>query len=141
MAFNIDKIFESMESFSKISTKKEYEDRMNLFLSERYGELKELIEAEDTAAASKIFCDGVHEGFKRFGKVRIGDLMYLNYFLIYYIFPAILKNEGERATEICDTLKDTWNKRFKCTINYTDYASLRKGFQSRILGIPVGDDE
>ena len=90
MAFNIDKIFESMESFSKISTKKEYEDRMNLFLSERYGELKELIEAEDTAAASKSFCDGVHEGFKRFGKVRIGDLMYLNYFLIYYIFPAIL---------------------------------------------------
>ena len=56
MAFNIDKIFDSMESFSKISTKKEYEDRMNLFLSERYGELKELIEAEDTAAASMSFC-------------------------------------------------------------------------------------
>ena len=141
MAFNISKIFESYEPFSRITTKKEYENRMNTFQAERYAYLKELTEATDTAAASNAFCDGVHEAFKKFGKVRTGTLMDLNCFLIYYIFPAILKNEGERATEICDTLKDTWNKRFKCTINYTDYASLRKGFQSRILGIPVGDDE
>ena len=120
MAFNIDKIFESYEPFSRITTKKEYENRMSTFQAERYAYLRELTEATDMAVASNAFCDRVHEKFKKFGKVRTGELMDLNCFLIYYIFPSILKNEGERATEICDTLKDTWNKRFKCTINYTD---------------------
>ena len=140
MAFNINKIFEGLEPFSKISTKKEYENRMNTFLSERYVYLKDLVGAADVLAASEEFCDGVHEEFKKFGKVRLGNLMNLNYFLIYYIFPAILKNEGERATAICDALKNVWNSRFKCNINYTDYDSLMAGFQNRILGVPVGND-
>lgn len=141
MAFNISKIFESYEPFSRITTKKEYEDRMNTFLTERYAYLKELTEATDAAAASNAFCDGVHEEFKKFGKVRTGELMDLNCFLIYYIFPAILKNEGERAEAICDTLKATWNSRFKCDINYTDYDSLMGGFKKKILGIMVEEED
>ena len=141
MAFNISKIFESYEPFSRITTKKEYEDRMNAFLAERYAYLKELTEATDTVAASNAFCDGVHEAFKKFGKVRTGTLMDLNCFLIYYIFPAILKNEGERALAICDTLRDTWNSRFKCDINYTDYDSLMIGFKKKLLGIAVEEED
>ena len=141
MAFNISKIFESYEPFSRITTKKEYEDRMNAFLAERYACLKELTEATDTVAASNAFCDGVHEKFKKFGKVRTGTLMDLNCFLIYYIFPAILKNEGERASVICDTLRNTWNSRFKCDINYTDYDSLMIGFKKKLLGIAVEEED
>ncbi|SFU84320.1 hypothetical protein [Butyrivibrio sp. M55] len=141
MAFNISKIFESYEPFSRITTKKEYEERMNTFLTERYAYLIELTEATDTAAASNAFCDGVHEEFKKFGKVRTGELMDLNCFLIYYIFPAILKNEGERAAAICDTLKDTWNSRFKCDINYTNYESLMGGFKKKLLGIMVEEED
>ena len=138
--FDIGKIFERIEPFSKISTKKEYEKYMNIFLSERYVYLKELVEAADVAVASNDFCDGVHEAFKKFGKVRMGDMMNLNYFIIYYIFPAILKNEGEKATAICDALRDAWNTRFKCNISYTDYDKLMSGFQNRILGMRIGDD-
>ena len=141
MAFNISKIFESYEPFSRITTKKEYEDRMNAFLAERYACLKELTEATDTVAVSNAFCDGVHEKFKKFGKVRTGTLMDLNCFLIYYIFPAILKNEGERASVICDTLRNTWNSRFKCDINYTDYDSLMSGFKKKLLGIAVEEED
>ena len=141
MAFNISKIFESYEPFSRITTKKEYENRMNTFQAERYAYLKELTEATDTVAASNAFCDGVHEAFKKFGKVRTGTLMDLNCFLIYYIFPAILKNEGERAATICDTLRDTWNSRFKCDINYTDYDSLMIGFKKKLLGIAVEEED
>ena len=138
MAFNINKIFEGVAPLSKISTKKEYEHQMNMFLEERYAYLKDLVEAEDVAAASKDFCEGVNNDFKKLGRVRMGDLMNLNYFMIYYIFPSILKNEGEKAEDICNTLKDTWNNRFKCNINYTDYDNLMEGFQTRIFGIPVG---
>ena len=141
MAFNIDKIFESYEPFSRITTKKEYENRMSTFQAERYAYLRELTEATDIAVASKTFCDGVHEKFKKFGKVRTGELMDLNCFLIYYIFPSILKNEGERAAAICNTLKDTWNSRFKCDINYTDYDSLMGGFKKKILGIAVEEED
>ena len=141
MAFNIDKIFESYEPFSRITTKKEYENRMSIFQAERYAYLRELTEATDMAVASNTFCDVVHEKFKKFGKVRTGELMDLNCFLIYYIFPSILKNEGERALTICDTLRDTWNSRFKCNINYTDYDSLMSGFKKKLLGIAVEEED
>ncbi|MBR4707237.1 MAG: hypothetical protein IKP29_04195 [Pseudobutyrivibrio sp.] len=138
MAFNISKIFEDVAPLSKISSKKEYEQKMNMFLSDRYELLGDLVAASDVAASSKEFCQGVTDEFKRFGKVRMGDLMNLNYFLIYYIFPAILKNEGENGASICDTLRDTWNSHFNSKINYTDYNTLMEGFQTKIFGIPIG---
>ena len=134
MAFNISKIFEDVAPLSKISSKKEYEQKMNMFLSDRYELLGDLVTASDVAASSKDFCQGVTDEFKKFGKVRMGDLMNLNYFLIYYIFPAILK----KGTSICDTLRDTWNSHFNSKINYTDYDTLMEGFQTKIFGIPIG---
>ena len=138
MAFEINKIFEDVAPLSKISSKKEYEQKMNMFLSDRYDLLKDLVASTDVAAASKEFCQGVTDEFKKLGKVRMGDLMNLNYFLIYYIFPAVLKNEGENGASICDTLRDTWNSHFKSNINYTDYDTLMEGFQTKIFGIPIG---
>ena len=138
MAFNIAKIFEDVAPLSKISSKKEYEQKMNMFLSDRYELLNDLVSASDIAGASKEFCQGVTAEFKKLGKVHMGDLMNLNYFLIYYIFPAILKNEGENGAVICDTLRDTWNSHFNSKINYTDYDTLMEGFQTKIFGIPIG---
>ena len=134
MAFDIMKIFEGVEPLSKISEKKVYEGKMNMFLSDRYGYLKELVEAADVATASKIFCNDVHVAFDKFGKARMGNFTNLNMFLIIFVFPAIIKNEGERAPEICDALKNAWNSRFKCNIDYTDYDSIMDSFQNRILG-------
>ena len=141
MGFEIEKIFEDAAHLSKIHTKKEYEKQMNVFLEDRYVLLMPLWAGEDTRTAAKQFCDEVITKFKKFGKVRGGDLMTLNYFMIYYIFPSIqLKEESETAIRTCDILKETWNDCLKCNINYTDYNTLMEGFRTKILGIPIGKD-
>ena len=108
-----------------------------MFLSERYGYLKELVEAADVATASKIFCNDVHVAFDKFGKARMGNFMNLNIFLIIFVFPAIIMNKGERVPAICDALKDAWNSRFRCNIDYSDYDSIMDSFQNRILGFKL----
>lgn len=137
MGFNVEKLFEDVAYLSKVHNKKDYEKQMDMFNEQRYELLKDLVEADDVEASAKELCEDVTAAFKKFGKVRGADLMNLNYFMIYYVFPAILTNEGN-GKEICDKLKDTWNNHFKSTINYTDYETLRDGFQTKIFGIPIG---
>ena len=137
MAFEVGKIFEDLSRLSKVHSKKDYEAAMDNFKAERFSLLQDLVEATDYSKASLSFCEDVKEAYKKFGKVRGGDLMNLNYFMIYYIFPAILMNK-ENGQEICDTLRDTWNDFFKASISYTDYETLMGGFQTRFFGIPIG---
>ncbi|SDB31381.1 hypothetical protein SAMN02910298_01558 [Pseudobutyrivibrio sp. YE44] len=136
MSYNVNKIFEDVAYLSKVHTKKEYEAHTINFKEDRYGEFEALVKASDVTAECKQFCEDVFAGFKKFGKVRGTDQMNLNYFMIYYVFPTILSEE-EKGQEICDNLKDVWNERFKCNINYTDYNSLYDGFQTKIFGIPI----
>lgn len=137
MGYNIEKIFEDVAYLSKVHSKNDYESHTNRFKEDRYQELKALVEASDVEAQAKVFCEDVFNSFKKFGKVRGAEMMNLNYFMIYYVFPTILSEE-EQGTEICDTLKAVWNDRFKSNISYTDYETLKEGFQTRIFGIPIG---
>ena len=137
MSFAVEKIFEDLSHLSKVHTKKEYEAAMDMFRADRFSLLNDLVESGDYKVYSHLFCQDVHEEFKKFGKVRGAQLMNLNYFMIYYIFPSILL-EKENGAEICDVLRDTWNDFFKSNINYTDYDSLMSGFQTKIFGIPIG---
>lgn len=137
MGFDVEKIFEDAAYLSKVHTKKDYEKQMDMFKERRYDLLADLINADDVAAASKQLCLDVNDKFKKFGKVRGSDLMNLNYFLIYYVFPSILMNE-EKGQDICEALKDAWNSQFKANINFTDYETLMAGFQTKIFGIPIG---
>ncbi len=137
MGFNVEKIFADVAFMSKVKTKKDYEAHMEEFKSQRYELLNDMIKAEDVKAAASVFCGDVTGAFKKFGKVRGGDLMNLNYFMIYYIFPSILMNE-ENGTEICDNIRDAWNEHFNANINYADYDSLMEGFRTKIFGIPIG---
>lgn len=139
MVYEVGKIFEDVAYLSKVHTKKDYENQMNMFKENRYDLLSGLIDSNNLEVDAVKFCEDVTEEFKKFGKVRGGDLMNLNYFMIYYVFPAILLNEDdEKAVRICDTLRDTWNNYFKSNISYTDYATLMDGFQMKIFGIPIG---
>ena len=137
MGYNVNKIFEDVNYLSKVHSKKEYEAHTNKFKEDRYGELSTLVQAEDVQGECAKFCDDVFISFKKFGKVRGADLMNLNYFMIYYVFPTILAEE-ENGKETCDILKDVWNNRFKSNISYTDYNTLMEGFQTKIFGIPIG---
>ncbi len=137
MGYNIEKIFEDVAYLSKVHSKKEYESHTERFKNDRYPLFTDLVKATDVQAEAEQFCEDVFGTFKKFGKLRGSDLMNLNYFMIYYVFPTILSEE-ENGEAICDTLRDTWNKRFKSSINYADYESLKEGFQTRIFGIPIG---
>ena len=137
MGYNVEKIFEDVDYLSRVRTSKDYETNINMFEKKRYDLLVELIHADDVRAEAEIFCNDVSLAFKKFGKVRGKDMMSLNYFMIYYVFPTILKNE-ENAKDICDAIKDVWNGHFKANISYTDFDSLMDGFQTKIFGIPVG---
>ena len=141
MGYEVGKIFEDVAYLSKVHKKIDYEKQMNMFKENRYDLLSDLIGAQDLEAESIRFCEAVAAEFKTFGKVRGGDLMNLNYFMIYYVFPSILlKEDDEKAVRICDTLRDTWNNHFKSNISYSDYATLMDGFQSKIFGIPIGNN-
>lgn len=60
----------------------------------------------------------------------------LNFFMIYYVFPAILKRNHEHAKLLADTLCDTWGSRFKNSkISYTDYGTLYNAFREKVFGI------
>jgi hypothetical protein len=137
MDFNVKELFLDASYLSKVHTKAEYEKNMEMFKNMRAKHLEGFYEAEDLEQAAKDFCQNCSDAFKKFGKVRGGDLMNMNYFMIYYIFPTILE-KGEEGIRICDTLRDVWNQHFKCNIRYADYATLMEGFQTRIFGIPIG---
>ncbi|MCR5416453.1 MAG: hypothetical protein K6E79_06635 [Pseudobutyrivibrio sp.] len=136
MGYNVEKLFEDVAYLSKVHTKKDYEMNMKMFKENRYEFLEPIIKASDVAADAKVLCDEVNTAFKKFGKVRGSDMMNINYFMIYYVFPSLLTEEN--GSEICDTVKSVWNAYFKCNIDYTDYETLLNGFQTRIFGIPIG---
>lgn len=136
MEFNVIKIFEDVAYLSKVHSKKQYESSMDMFKIERMEYLNPFLETEDLEGAAKDFCQQVTEEFKKFGKVRAAELMNLNYFMIYFVFPSLL--EKEDGVRICDIIRDVWNQHFKANINYTDYETLKAGFQTRIFGIPIG---
>ena len=141
MGYNVEKLFEDARNLSKVNNKKAYQGNMEMFNSNRYAYLKDLVDAGDDNLQSQAqsFCEEVTSAFKKFGKVRGGDLMDLNYFMVFYVFPAIQQNEeNEKAIRICDILRDTWNQHFKSNISYADYDTLLDGFQTKIFGVPVG---
>ena len=140
MGYKVDKIFEDCACLGKVHSKEQYKVNSDKFKEERYSELETLVKAQDVEAECRQFCEDVFMTFKKFGKVRGTDRMNLNYFMIFYVFPTILSEEGDKAAEICETLKNTWNSRFKANIAYTDYNTLLDGFEAKIFGIPIGRD-
>ncbi len=137
MGYNVEKIFEDCGYLSKVKTKKEYEVNTNKFKADRLEYMRDLMNKDTISEQAKLFCQDVFNTYAKRGKIRGGDMMTLNYFAIYYIFPTII-SEAENATEICDELKNAWNKQFNENINYTDYDSLMEGFVTKLFGIPIG---
>ena len=81
MKYNAEKIFADVSRWSKVHTKAVYEEQTAEFKANRYADLQQLVKADDVATEAKEFCESVSEEFKKFGKVRGGDLMNLNYFI------------------------------------------------------------
>ena len=146
MLDHIEIIFEDMKPMMKKLKKKNYKSNMEDFLARHghyFGEMTEHVgSADDKSAAAdeiaRIFTEKVEKAYLSPKKGRIEPVLQLdlNFFMIYYVFPAILKTEHEDAGLIADHLRDEWSRRFKDSdIQYTDYDSLYAAFREKIFGI------
>ena len=141
---NIDLIFTDLEQMLRKLKKPSYEENMKGFLAKQGHFIDEMIrcvkESDDTDTAAKAvgeeFADAVFNAFSVNGKIKGRKQADMNFFMIYYVFPAILLTNEECADNLCIGLRDAWNARFKDTnINYTDYDSLYNSFRNKIFGI------
>ncbi len=141
---HIEEIFTDLEPMLKKLKKLSYETNMKSFREGQGHFIEEMIRyvnSSDDAKQAAVaigteFADGVFDAFSRNGKIPGRKQADLNFFMIYYVFPAILLTGDTYADEICTGIKDAWNARFRDTnIGYTDYDTLYNSFRNKIFGI------
>lgn len=146
MLDHVEMIFDDMKPMMKKLKKKNYKENMDGFLN-RYGHYFHEMTALTAGAEDKekkaeeialVFADGVEKRFTSPKKGRVDGVIQLdlNFFMIYYVFPAILLTEHEDARLIADRIRDEWSRRFKDSdIQYSDYDTIYAAFREKIFGI------
>ena len=143
MLYQVETMFDDMERKIRKLKKKKYEENMESFMADNeayFLEMEAYLSKGDPEAAakeiSKTFVEAVKNRFEVKGKIKGTVQADLNFFMIYYVFPAILKRGHEQATLLADTLCETWGNSFKDSkISYTDYDRLYNTFREKIFGI------
>ncbi|MDY5871268.1 MAG: hypothetical protein ACI4EP_00840 [Suilimivivens sp.] len=144
MLENAEKIFDGMQEMMKKLKKSSYEKNMKMFREKNehfFGEMTSYVEqAEEPEQAAKeiavSFVDCVENHFSKKGKIGGRTQADLNFFMIYYTFPAILLTESEHAKKIADALCSEWGNRFKDSkIGYADYGKIYGAFREKIFGL------
>ena len=146
MLDNIVSIYDNKKELMQHLKKKNYEKNMKEFrklYNNYFFEMTDYVsEAVDKKAAAKeiakIFVDETEKKFAKGLKKKIPGYVQsdLNFFMIYYVFPAILMTLHDDSKLIADTLCEEWRERFKDgQIGYTDYETLLGAFKEKIFGI------
>ena len=146
MLDNIASIFDKQKELMQHLKKKSYEKNMKEFRNSYNHFFFEMTDyvgaAEDKASAAKeiakIFVDETEKKFAKGLRKKIPGYVQsdLNFYMIYYVFPAILMTLHDDSKLIADTLCDEWRARFKDgQIGYTDYETLLGAFKEKIFGI------
>ena len=129
-----------MNKLKKASYEKnmaEFRERNNHF----FLEMTEYVEQETdhTKAAvniAEIFVDKVKDAFTVKGRIGSRKQVDLNFFMIYYVFPALLLTQNECAPLIADNICSLWGATFKDSkISYADYDKLYSSFREKIFGL------
>lgn len=137
-------VFDDMREMMKKLKKASYERNMKEFRRKYNHFFMEMLaymeKQEDRRAAadevSRVFIQAVENGFTVRGKIRGALQADLNFFMIYYVFPAILMTQHEEAKLLADRLCEMWGETFKNSkIGYTDYDNLYNSFNEKILGL------
>lgn len=144
MLNQVETMFDNMVIMMKKLKKATYEKNMNAF-REAYGhffeEMVQYVEgSQNQEAAAKevavVFTDAVKKRFSVKGKIRPRTQADLNFFMIYYVFPAVLLTESETKNLIAESIRDEWVAKFEdSNIGYADYDKIYSGFREKILGI------
>lgn len=143
-------LFENMQDMMKKLKKATYEERMEAFLTRHETYLDGMIgqvaagrEREAAAAeAAERFTEQVRTAFSAKGKINSRTQADLNFFMIYYVFPAILLRAQKNAEEECgrmlaDHIRDSWRVKFRDSskLQYADYDKIHDSFREKIFGI------
>ena len=143
MLQQVEAVFENMAQMLKKLKKQEYEINMKAFReknNEFFFQMVEQLNYENKEAVAKhisnSFVSAVKQLFEKRGKISGRVQIDLNFFMIYYVFPAILMTQNDNAKLLADTLCETWGNSFKeSKIGYTDYDTLYESFKEKIFGI------
>lgn len=137
-------MFDNMEAMLKKIKKKTYEPRMKEFRKEHghyFTEMTDYTESkEDKAEAAgeiaDVFISDVRNHFQKKEKIGGRTQADMNFFMIYFVFPALLLTKHENAKTIADAICKKWGKTFKdSNIGYTTYEKLNGSFRNKIFGI------
>lgn len=144
MLDQIETIFDGMQGMMKKLKKSSYEKNMKEF-RERNGhyflEMSDYMEqAEEKEPAARelavCFVDQVKDHFEVKGKIKGRTQADLNFFMIYYTFPAILLMESTEAELLAAAICSEWGERFQNSkIGYADYDKIHGAFRDKIFGI------
>lgn len=144
MLDGVEKIFEEMQPMMKKLKKNSYEKNMVQFREAHghyFSEMMTYMEGEEDKekAAKEVgraFVDKVEAAYVKKGKVSGKVQTDLNFFMIYYTFPAILMTHSDYAKQVADSICAEWGMRFKDSrIGFADYDTIYSGFREKIFGI------
>lgn len=144
MLDHMEQMFSTMPEMLKRLKKDTYERNMKEFRN-RHGhyflEIVQYVEEspDQQAAARELgehFASTIWNTYQKRGKMAGRTQADLDFFMIYYVFPALLMTEHECAHVAADELCAAWRRQFKgSNISYTTYEDLLGGFRNKILGI------
>lgn len=143
MLEHVETMFDGMKDMMKGLKKRSYETRMKTFREINGYFFLEMIryteEGDRESAAKEIadaFTEAVNKKFCVKGRIRSGTQADLNFFMIYFVFPALLLENHENCVLIADSIRDAWRSAFRDSeISYTDYDKLYGAFHEKIFGI------
>lgn len=135
MEKHIKEIFADYEYMLKKFRKNDYIANMELFEKKWKDILCETIDKGDYEQTSNESVDQVISIYSRFGRLSKTKKMDLGLYMIYFIFPSILRTGKENASKLCDTLLATWNDKMDTDIEYITYDEIVDGFNTKMFGI------
>lgn len=146
MLDHVEKIFADMKPMMKKLKKASYKVNMEAFIENHGHYFREMTEytenASDKETAAKElavdFTDKVYDAYvsPKKGKIDSAVQTDLNFFMIYYVFPAILLTEHDDAKLIADHLCSRWGEKFK-TVRFSIQIMIPYmfSFREKIFGI------
>lgn len=127
----------------KIKTKT-YEERFAKFMEDNKSNLDAMLvyvrgrQDKDVAVneVANIVAENLYSEYGKWGHLFGGVKADLSLYMVYFIFPAILKTEDENATLLCDAIRDEWRVRTGNSVyDYTTYDELHGTFQEKLFGV------
>lgn len=137
-------MFDGYRTKLKKIKRKTYEERFDLFFSENRPVLDDMTQyikgREDASVAAgevaNIFAENVFAEYADGGKMPGSVKTDLSLFMIYFVFPSILKTGDSNSKLLCDAIRDEWRRRTdNPTFDYTTYEDLHGSFQEKLFGL------